>query len=369
VSASAETSPAQGSGTVSAASHGPILDMVAIVGAWILVGIVALPVVLEERTADWTAYAAAASALVSGQPLYPWAGSADIRALTGAPYLYPPLFAAVWSLGLSAPAFALGKLTLALVATWVAATRFGASIAVAFGLGLLVVAFPPFVHDLILGNVMVLYLAAVLLSSSRPGWLGSSVLGVVCASVLKPMIGPYLLWLLIVRPADFARTLVVGVGVTLAAAVLLGPARYAEYLGAIPYLTDLAAPFMGNLGLSSVSMTLALAAIGVAYAWTALGSLSLPSRPSCAIAISMTLLAQPTFGFNYVVMLLPALGLLWVADRRAGLYAGVLAPLIAVISPTAAAILVAAAATAVGLRSARPDRRWFLGRQGDRRPA
>ena len=356
-------------GSILGSADRRIVEIVALAAVWLLVGIVALPVVLQERAADWTAYAAAAAALRTAEPLYPWAGPADIRAVTSAPYLYPPLFAAVWGLGLTATAFAVAKVGLVLVATWVAAAQFGASVPVSLGLGLLVLAFPPFIHDLMLGNVTVLYLAAVLISSSRRGWLGSSVLGLTCASVLKPMIGPYLLWLLIVRPADFARTVVVGAAATVVAAIILGPSRYAEYLAAIPYLTGLAAPFTGNVGLSSLSTTVAIAGLLVAYAWTALGSLCLPSRPACAIALSMTLLAQPTIGFNYAIMLLPALGLIWVTDRRAGLYVGLIVPVTTLISPIAGAIIVAIAATVVGLQGSRGDRPWLTRRQRDGQPA
>ncbi len=56
--------------------------------------------------------------------------------MTSAPYLYPPLFAAVWGLGLTAAAFAIAKVSLALVATWVATARFGASVPVSLGVGL-----------------------------------------------------------------------------------------------------------------------------------------------------------------------------------------------------------------------------------------
>ena len=61
------------------------------------------------------------------------------------------------------------------------------------------------------------------ISVARPGWLGSTPLGVVCAIALKPAIGPYLVWLAIRRPRDFLRTLAVGLAVSAVFAVVVGP--------------------------------------------------------------------------------------------------------------------------------------------------
>ena len=47
---------------------------------------------------------------------------------------------------------------------------------------------------------MALYVGAVAVSVARPGWLGATPLGVVCAVALKPVIGPYLVWLALKRP-------------------------------------------------------------------------------------------------------------------------------------------------------------------------
>ena len=97
-----------------------------------------------------------------------------------------------------------------------------------------------------------------------------------------------------------------------------GPGRYLEYLAALPQMTTVARDFTGNVGLVTVSPIAAYLGIGVAWIAAALAGRRLDLRRGAAIAISAMVLAQPTIGFNYAGLLLPAMALLWGRDRIAG---------------------------------------------------
>jgi hypothetical protein len=210
---------------------------------------------------------------------------------------------------------------------------------------------PSDLHDLVLGNVMALYVGAVAVSVARPGWLGSGLLGTVCAVALKPAIGPYLVWLAFRRPRDFVRTLAVGLAVSAAFAIVVGPGRYVEYLAALPRMSVLVGLPSGNVGLSAVSPVLALAGVAFAYVATIWAGTRLDPARGAAVAIAACLLAQPSIGFNYAGLLLPAVVVLWSADRLAGFIAVLATPIVAVVSPPVAALVVMAlAALRVGER-------------------
>ena len=59
----------------------------------------------------------------------------------------------------------------------------------------------------------------------------------------------------------------------------------------------------------------------------------------------MTQLAQPTIGLNYAVLLIPALVLLGAVDRRLAVAMAVILPLVVILSPILAAVLLAGVAT------------------------
>jgi hypothetical protein len=206
-------------------------------------------------------------------------------------------------------------------------------LAVAAVLIVVAVIAPPDQHDLVLGNVMALYVGAVALSVAVPGWVGAAPLGLVLALALKPVIGPYLVWLLLRRAGDFARTAAVAVVVTAAVALVVGVGRYGEYLAALPRMSILAQLPTGNVGLTTISLPVAVAGVAVAYVVTFAGARRLVIARSAAVAIAAGLLAQPTIGFNYVGLLIPAAVTLWSADRVAGFIAFVTVPVAAIISP------------------------------------
>jgi hypothetical protein len=180
----------------------------------VILGIGLLPTLLREQTRDWIAYEQAAERLTAGQPLYVF----TLATPDDEYYLYPPLTAAIWAaIGSPVGLFVLKLAALASVGALALVVEPAADRrrrwAVAIGLAVAAIVAAPDLHDLILANVMAFYIGAVAVSLARPGWLGSSILGVVLAAALKPVIGPYLLWLALRRRGDFVRTGVVAVGV------------------------------------------------------------------------------------------------------------------------------------------------------------
>ncbi len=327
---------------VAAPRRSPLLDgRLALLAGLTLVVVLAAglaPTILREQTRDWIAYDQAADRLADGRPLYVF----ELPTPDDEYYLYPPPAAAAWGAIPSPEGLLALKLAalaavgaLAVVAWPGAGARDRRLLAAALAVAALVA--PPDLHDLVLGNVMALYVGAVALSLARPGWLGAVPLGLVCAAALKPVIGPYLVWLAIRRRADAGRVIVVGLVASAVVAVLIGSGRYVEYLVALPQMSVLVDLPSGNSGLSAVSRELALAGVIAGYAATIVAALRLDAGRAAAIAVAAGLIAQPTIGFNYAGLLLPAVVMLWSADRVAGFVACIVVPLLAIVSPPLAA--------------------------------
>jgi hypothetical protein len=100
----------------------------------------------------------------------------------------------------------------------------------------------------------------------------------------------------------------------------------------------------GNVGLAAVSPALAVVGLVAAYLATIWAGFRLDAGRGAAIAISACLLAQPSIGFNYVGLLIPAVVALWSVDRVAGLIAIIAVPIVAVVSPPVASVVVVALA-------------------------
>jgi hypothetical protein len=331
-----------------------------------IIDIVAVPVLLQEGATDWRAYEGGAQALAAGVSPYAWVANDDIRALTQYPYIYPPPLAAIWGLGLTATIFLGLKVasTTALGAFAISSTKAVGPIRVAASAAIVAlgVASPPVVHDLVLGNVMTLYLAAVAIALALPGSrLAAIPLGILCAIALKPAALPIILWMLVRNRSQFVAALVAGATTTVLFAALLGPGVYIDYLRAVPRLGGLAQPFSGNVGLSSISIGLALAAIPVALAACVWAARVLDLRAGAVVAVAMTQFAQPAIGLNYASLLIPGVVLLWFVSRKAAFVMGISLPLVTLISPPVAGLLLAGSAVVGGWRqrvAAGRDTRW-----------
>jgi hypothetical protein len=185
-----------------------------------------------------------------------WASGGDVYA--DERFLYPPI-AAVIGAPLAELPFALvsitwGAVKIALAVVAVRALtrqtdRFWRVLAV-----VAVVASLPFVHDLMLGNVNALLVAAavpaVFLS---PVPFAGVALGVTTALFAKPLAIPLLLWVLVWRRAAFTGAVAGGVATTLVGLVVAGPAAYADWLQAVTGGTRYASAFAGNHGVSALA--------------------------------------------------------------------------------------------------------------------
>jgi glycosyl transferase family 87 len=199
----------------------------------------------------------------SGAPLY-----ADPK------FLYPPLAAVV-----GAPLSGLDPVALSLA--W-AAAKVAMAVAGALALtrsmgrfarGLAVVGIVtclPFLHDLWLGNVNALLVAAIALAVvGAPTWPKGIALGLVAAVFAKPLLVPVLLWLLVTRRPVFAGAVVAGLAATAVGLLLAGPAAYVDWVQALfSGQTRYASDFAGNHGVSALAPQLWIpvaAAAGIAF--------------------------------------------------------------------------------------------------------
>jgi hypothetical protein len=197
-----------------------------------IVGVAAMlmlgPTIFAEGVRDWTAYRYAGQLLAAGAPIY--VPSAGVYPL----FNYPPAAAAIWSLGLTPAIWLLAKVVALIVLAAVIGWPLGIPAVV------LLLMTPSLQHDLVLGNVMTFYCLALSWSALRPGRVGSSALGLLLAIAMKPVIGPYLLWLLLVRRSDFGWVVLTAGVASVIVAIVIGPANYVDYIVTLPRFASLA---------------------------------------------------------------------------------------------------------------------------------
>jgi hypothetical protein len=330
------------------------LATVAGVGVLLVLLVAIGPTIAREGTRDWLAYAQAGERLRSGAPLYDFQlESPDMEY-----FLYPPLMAAAWSVAGSSTALAVLKLVglagigcLAALIERPGRRRWVLAVALAAA----ALAWPPFLHDLVLGNVMGLYAGAIAVVLAARGWAAATPLGLVLALAAKPAAGPFLLWLLLKRPGDAMRVVTVALATSALTALIIGPQRYLEYLAALPSMTVLAQPFSGNMGLVAVSPAAAVVGLVAAYAAAVIAATRLPEQPGAVVATGAMLLAQGTLGFNYASILFPALVVLWSVDHVTGLVTYLAAAVLLLLGPVAASLatIVGGLASAIAARTDR----------------
>ncbi len=324
-----------------------------VAGVVVCISLVVLPALLREQTRDWIAYEQAAARLLDGGPLYVW----TLPTPDDEYYLYPPGMAAAWAVvgspaGLIAVKVA-SLLAVALLAPLVvrAPGRRSAGMLL-IGAGALL--WPANLYDIVLGNVMALYVGAAAVVIVRRGWSGAAPLGIVLALAAKPAIVPLLLWLAIRHPRDAGRVIVVAALASLLVVARFGFDPYLQYLEGLPNMTTMATSFTGNVGLITVSSAVALLGIGVGWLASAAGAAWLDERSGAAVALAAMLLAQPTIGFNYAGVLYPALLLLWGRDWRIGAFGFTLGTPLLILSPIAAALLTMGLGGFAGRQRMRP---------------
>jgi hypothetical protein len=269
------------------------------------------PTIFTEGARDWTTYRDAGQRLAAGAPIY-------VSSAGALQFVYPPAMAAIWSLGLTPAVWLLAKV-LALVAL---------AGVIGWPLGIpaivLLLLTPSLEHDLVLGNVMTFYCLALCWSALRPGRTGSMALGLVLAIALKPVIGPYLLWLLLVRRSDLGWVLLTACAASAIVATMTGPGIYIDYWVTLPRASEFAAAWPGNLGLAAISPLLGTVGVAASYAVATVAA----RRHSLPLVIGALMFAQPSYGVAYGLLLVPAVVLIYRERQALGIGLAAVLPLL-----------------------------------------
>ncbi|MFH1474829.1 MAG: glycosyltransferase family 87 protein [Chloroflexota bacterium] len=174
----------------------------------------------------------------------------------------------------------------------------------------------PVVNELVLCQVT-LVLAAAAWGVIRGG--GSRIsgipMGIVLATIPKPMLLPFLVWMAFRRPHAFVSTLVTACVLTVAGVALFGPDRYAGWFRSLAHAG--AVDRLGNLSLwADGPVPLAMSAAAIALALVLLAILADEDAGLVAAFVAGLLLAPYTLAYG-VTILLVALGAALRAHRRA----------------------------------------------------
>lgn len=115
---------------------------------------------------------------------------------------------------------------------------------------LLVIFFPPIVHDLVLGNVSAMTVLALLALARWQDWRGGVAIGLVSVLMPKPHLIPVLAYLALRRPRDFLASLAtIGVGVVIGLAIF-GIDPWLDFLATLR--EPLERTFTANVGWSGL---------------------------------------------------------------------------------------------------------------------
>jgi hypothetical protein len=189
---------------------------------------------------------AAARALDDPSTLYQWSDGYEFRYTPIGALFFMPLVplsetAAIWVwLGF--------KIVVLAVCAWWFGRSWPADRRVL--LALMVLAFPPAIHDLVIGNVSVLTLFVFLAVARWQDPRGGVAIGLLTILMPKPHLLPVLAYLAIRRPRDFAASLVTiasGVAIGL---VIFGPDPWLAFIGALR--EPLVRIFTANVGFSGL---------------------------------------------------------------------------------------------------------------------
>jgi hypothetical protein len=225
--------------------RGPLLMFVG--AAFLLADVVILWIGLQADFGfDFTCcyQQAGQRALEDPGTLYAWSDTYTFRYTPLGALAFAPL--APLSAGAAAATWLAFKVCLLLVAAaWFSRAWSGVD---RWLVALLVVFFPPIVHDLVIGNVSTITLLVLIAVARWPDARGGVLLGVLTILAPKPHLVPLLLWLAVRRPRAFLAALV-----SMAAGLLIGLAvfgldRWLDFLGTLR--EPLERTFTANIGFS-----------------------------------------------------------------------------------------------------------------------
>ena len=237
---------------------------------------------------------AADRALSDPSTLYEWSQTYTFR--------YTPIgalpFAPLVPLGEEAAAWAwllakLGVLTVA--AAWFARPWEGRERWLVIGL---VVAFPPIVHDLVIGNVSTITFLVLLALARWQDWRGGVAIGLLTVLMPKPHLVPILVYLAIRRPRDFAAavgTMAAGVLVGLA---IFGPDPWLAFVGTLR--EPLERTFTANVGWSGLLGPIGVAIGLVVAAAVLVSAVLVGGSRGYGLAILSGILAGPYTFIHYL---------------------------------------------------------------------
>jgi hypothetical protein len=277
------------------------------------------PTIFTEGMRDWVVYRDAGQRLAAGAPIYVSSAGAYL-------FDYPPATAAIWSIGLTPAVWLLAKVVALVALAAVVGWPLGIPVVV------LLLLTPSLEHDLVLGNFSTFYCLALSWSVLRPGRTGSIALGLLLAIAVKPVIGPYLLWLLLVRRSDFGWVVLTAGAASAIVAIMIGPGIYIDYLVTLPRAIQFATAWPGNIGLAAISPLLGTVGVAASYAVAIVAA----RRHSVPLVIGALMFAQPSYGVAYGLLLVPAVVLIY--RERQALGIGIAAMLPALLGLTYAPV-------------------------------
>ena len=276
-------------------SAGPLVLLTAV--AFLLADIVIVWIGTQADFAfDFTCcyQQAAERAVTDASTLYDWSDTYTFRytpigALPFVPLVPLSEAAAAWAWLI----FKLGAL--AVTAAWFSSRWTGAE---RIGAALLVLAFPPIVHDLVIGNVSTITVLAFLAVARWQDPRGGVAIGFLTVLMPKPHLVPVLAYLAVRRPRDFAASLAtMGAGV-LFGLVLFGVDPWLDFIGTLR--EPLERTFTANVGWSGLVGPVGVAiGLGIGLAVLVAGMLVGGSR-GYGLSIIAGILAGPYTFIHYM---------------------------------------------------------------------
>jgi hypothetical protein len=186
--------------------------------------------------------------------LYAWSDTYTFRYTPMGALFFAPL--AGLSDSAAAGAWLAFKLVaLALIATWYARDWRGQE---RWLVALLVLTFPPIVHDLVIGNISTLTTLVLLAVVRWPNARGGMAMGVLVALAPKPHLLPVLVWMAFRQRGAFAATAATSLAIVTAGLLIFGVDPWLAFLGTLREPLD--RTFTANIGFSSW-----LGPVGVAF--------------------------------------------------------------------------------------------------------
>jgi hypothetical protein len=227
--------------------RGPLIMFVA--AAFVLADVVIIWIGLQADLAfDFTCcyQQAGQRALEHTTALYAWSDTYTFRYTPLGALVFAPL--APLSVEAAAVAWLLAKLgALAGAAAWYSRPWRGTDRLLVV---LLVVAFPPIIHDLVIGNISTITFLVVLAVARWPGLRSGVALGALAILAPKPHIIPILAWMAIRRPRAFAAALATMAGGLAVGLLVFGPDPWLDFLATLR--EPLERTFTANVGFSNL---------------------------------------------------------------------------------------------------------------------